>query len=68
MRYDTALNFYKTGKAIAKALGIKHQAVYQWKRKGVVPPKKAAQLEAHSKGKVRFDPKVYGISATKSGT
>ena len=59
MKYDTALKHYNTGLAIAAALGIKSQAVYAWKRKGVVPQKSAVRLQAHSRGKVKVDPKVY---------
>jgi len=59
MTYDTAMKFYKTGLAIAKALNIKPQAVYAWKKSGVVPEKRAVRLQAHSKGKCPVDPKVY---------
>lgn len=59
MTYATALGFYKTGLAIAAALGIKPQAVYQWKKTGVVPEKRAVRLQAHSRGRVKVDPKVY---------
>jgi hypothetical protein len=59
MKYATALEHYGTGLAIAAALGIKSQAVYQWKKTGVVPQKSAIRLQAHSKGRVKVDPKVY---------
>jgi hypothetical protein len=59
MKYDTALAFYGTGLAIAAALGIKPQAVYQWKKRGVVPLKSALRLQTDSRGKVKVDPKVY---------
>jgi hypothetical protein len=59
MTYDTAIGHYITGTAIAEALGIKSQAVYQWKRLGVVPVRSAMRLQAHSRGKVKVDPSVY---------
>lgn len=67
MKYSSALKHFKTGLAIAEVLGIKPQAVYQWKRKGVVPPKKAVLLEAHSRGKVKVDSRVYVPGGAKSG-
>jgi len=59
MRYATALAHYGTGIAIAQALGIKTQAVYQWKRTGIVPELRAMKLEKLSKGKIKVDPRVY---------
>lgn len=59
MRYETALGFYKTGLAIAAVLKIKPQAVYQWKKTGVVPIKSATRLQTDSRGRVKVDPKVY---------
>jgi hypothetical protein len=59
MKYDTAMGFFKTGRAIAWILNIKPQAVYQWKKTGVVPIKSALRLQAHSKGKCKVDPRVY---------
>ena len=59
MTYDTALAYYRTGIAIAKALGIKTQAVYQWKKTGRVPELRARQLQQLSRGKVKVDPRVY---------
>jgi hypothetical protein len=59
MLYSTALGFYKTGQAIARALSIKPQAVYQWKKSGVVPLKSATRLQTDSRGRIKVDPKVY---------
>jgi hypothetical protein len=59
MTYSTALKHFKTGLAIAEVLGIKSQAVYQWKKTGVVPIKSATRLQTASKGRVKVDPKVY---------
>lgn len=67
MTYETALGHYRTGLAIAAALGIKPQAVYQWANKGRVPSKSAARLQAHSRGKVKVDPKVYEPGWRKDG-
>lgn len=65
MKYATALRFYETGLAIAQALNIKPQAVYQWKARGVVPIKSALRLQAHSGGKVKVDPRVYAKRGPK---
>lgn len=59
MTYDAAMGFYKTGQKIARVLGIKPQAVYQWKKTGVVPIKSATRLQTDSKGRVKVDPRVY---------
>jgi hypothetical protein len=59
MTYATAMGFYKTGQAIARVLGIKPQAVYQWKKSGVVPILSATRLQTDSKGRVKVDPRVY---------
>jgi hypothetical protein len=59
MTYDTALAHYKTGLKIAQVLGIKSQAVYQWKKTGVVPELRARQLQQLSRGRVKVDPQVY---------
>lgn len=59
MLYSTALGFYKTGQAIARALGIKPQAVYQWKKSGVVPLKSATRLQTDSRGRIKVDTKLY---------
>jgi DNA-binding transcriptional regulator Cro len=59
MKYKTALSFYKTGLAIAAALQVRPQAVYQWKRRGVVPIKSAMRLERQSRGKIRVDSRLY---------
>ncbi len=61
MKLDAALAFYKTQAAIARVLGLRRQAVNQWKDlyDGVVPPKHAIRLQADSKGKVKVDPKDY---------
>jgi hypothetical protein len=67
MRYSTAIGYYITGTAIAEALGIKSQAVYQWKKTGVVPLKSATRLEEHSKGKVKVDRRVYRQGTNPSG-
>lgn len=32
--------------AFSRALGVKHQAIYSWKKRGYVPPDKAYAIEA----------------------
>lgn len=52
MTKDQALKHYKTGAAIAAALGIDRAAVYQWI---AIPLLRQLQLEIHSRGKLRAD-------------
>ena len=59
MTYTTALSFYGTGLKIAQVLQIKPQAIYQWKKKGVVPLNSALRLQTDSRGRVKVDPKCY---------
>lgn len=59
MKYSTALKFYKTGTAIARVLGVSHQAVYPWEKKDLVPFGRAVVLEEDSKGKCKVDKKLY---------
>ena len=64
MKYATAIEHYGTGLAIAQVLGIRSQAVYQWKKTGVVPIKSATRLQTESKGKVKVDASVYAAAKT----
>jgi hypothetical protein len=52
-----AINFYGSLSELARALGIQKSAISRWKR--LVPLKRAMQLEAMSKGKLRLATDVY---------
>lgn len=58
MRVADALKLYGSHRAIAEVLKISANAVYQWDE--LVPPLSAARLAKRSKGKLKFDPDVYG--------
>jgi hypothetical protein len=32
---------------LARKLGVTHQAVYDWRKRGYVPPKRALEIEVH---------------------
>ena len=44
---DQVIKHFGSGTALAKALGIKPSAVYQWKR---VPPRRALEIEKLTQG------------------
>ena len=44
---DQVIRHFGSGTALAKALGIKPSAVYQWKR---VPPRRALEIEKLTQG------------------
>jgi DNA-binding transcriptional regulator YdaS (Cro superfamily) len=67
MKFDAALTFYKTQNAMAQVLGLHRQQVNFWREAGVVPAKHAIRLQAHSKGKVKIDPKCYEKPGGKKG-
>lgn len=33
--------------ALARKLGVTHQAMYEWKKRGHVPPTRALEIEVH---------------------
>ena len=63
MLLKTAEDFFGGCAEIAQRLSSSDmrsvQAVYQWKKKGVIPLAAARQLESLSKGKVKVDPSLY---------
>lgn len=52
-----AINFYGSLSELARALGIQKSAISRWKK--YVPLKRAMQLEAMSKGRLRCDAYIY---------
>jgi hypothetical protein len=67
MLYATALKYYRTGLAIAKTLNIKPQAVYAWGRTGIVPVRRAVELQGITKGALKVDSHVYARNTDRSG-
>jgi DNA-binding transcriptional regulator YdaS (Cro superfamily) len=67
MTFASALAHFKTQRSIANALGIKEQAIGQWKKSGVVPIRRAHQLEELTKGKVKVDASVYARDGENRG-
>jgi hypothetical protein len=60
MYISTALDFYGTRAAVAKAIGYTRQAVYAWERRGdLVPELCAIRLSRASGGKLSYDPALY---------
>lgn len=57
MRKKDVLEFYKSGAAVARALGYTEGAVSQWE--DVIPELSARKLHDLTDGKLRFDPKLY---------
>lgn len=52
-----AVKFFGSGSELAKRLGIRRQAVYQWP--DVVPFKKAMRLEELTKGSLKMKKSLY---------
>lgn len=59
MKYVTALKHYKTHAAMAKAAGVKKQAVTYWKRLERIPERPAYRLAAASGGRLKVNAKDY---------
>lgn len=55
MTYDQLIEYFKTQKAAAGAIGIKQPSVADWKEKGIPSPRQA-QYEVVTKGALRADP------------
>jgi len=57
MRKKSVLKFFGGPVKVARALGIKHQAVSQWKE--LVPWRAAYKIEKLTDGKLKVDPAAY---------
>lgn len=55
MTKDDAINYFGSIPALADALGIKRQAVYQWDK---VPEKQQLRLEKLTEGRLQADPEA----------
>ena len=59
MKYETAIGYYRKAHALAHALGVSTQAVYRWKRLGVIPFRKAIELQEQTRGRIEIDFNCY---------
>lgn len=64
MDKSTAVDFFGSQKAIAKALGISDQAVSQWT--GLIPKGSALELEKLTNGALRCELEVYRCHPRKN--
>jgi hypothetical protein len=55
MSKEEAIKYFGGAPALAKALGIERQAVYQWDK---VPEKQQLRLEKITNGDLRADPEI----------
>lgn len=59
MKAQEVIDYYGSIAAVATELGLQKQAVWKWKKRGMVPPLSAARLHDLTRGKLRFDPADY---------
>lgn len=59
MKTQTAIDYYKTKAALAKALGLTRGAITHWSNDGFVPMGRAYQLQLITGGALKVDPSVY---------
>jgi DNA-binding transcriptional regulator YdaS (Cro superfamily) len=57
MRTSDVIDYFGSKSAVAVALEISPSAVSQWGE--IVPPLSAVEIERASKGRLKFDPKLY---------
>jgi len=67
MKYETALRHYRKVEVMARTLGVKSQAVYLWKKAGVIPYRRALQIQELTQGQVEIDTSVYAERMGKRG-
>lgn len=59
MKYDHALEYFGSVKALASAARVTRQSVFLWKKSGVVAKASADRLEQISAGGLKVDPTLY---------
>lgn len=55
---------------MARALGIRQQAIFQWKQRGYVPAGRVLAIEEVTEGLVnrhRLRPDIFGLETEKAG-
>lgn len=63
MRYQTAIDHFKTEVALAAALGVTRQAANVWKHAGIIPEGMAYKLQVITGGLLRVDQALYVAKA-----
>lgn len=65
MYVDDALSIYPTQRALAAELGVTAAAISAWRDRygGKIPELYARRLAAMTYGRLRFDPKAYGLDS-----
>lgn len=66
MRVDDAIERYETATNLAKQLGLTGPAaISNWKARygGKVPELYARRLHEMTRGRLKFDPKTYGLAS-----
>lgn len=59
VKYATALEYFKTPKAMARHFKVSTQAIYKWAKAGVIPEFRALKAERDTNGALKLDPSVY---------
>lgn len=59
------LGHFKTGTAVARAIGVTKSAVSQWK--DIIPEAMAYRVQAATRGKLKVDPSLYRGDLEKTG-
>jgi hypothetical protein len=66
MRVDDAIKYFGSGSELARQLKLKSAASpTNWRRRyrGIVPEQYARRLRDMTGGKLKFDPKTYGLDS-----
>jgi hypothetical protein len=69
MRIKKAVKHYGSAAALARELGLTHSVVYNWLDRSedpdaaVVPELWARRLHDKTGGKLKFDPRAYGLNS-----
>lgn len=61
MKKTDVLEHFKSQNQAAEALGITHSSISQWG--DIIPEKQALRLDRLTKGKLRYDPRLYKKTA-----
>jgi hypothetical protein len=69
MRISKAVKHFGSAAALARELGLTHSVVYNWRDRAndpdeaVIPELWARRLHDKTGGKLRFDPRNYGLDS-----
>lgn len=62
MKAQDVFDYFGGIREAAEALGLSGQALYKWKKSGEVPKTRQSHVEAVSKGRLKKDKPVYGLT------